>query len=156
MPAGLTPGDFAGVWQLERSITDRLSGQASRFSGQAQFAPRPPQGLDYHESGLLHLGDAVPLVATRRYLWDFVAGKVAVRFADGQPFHDFAPGTTGEGSLHLCGGDTYRVAYDFDQWPAWRVRWQVLGPRKDYAMTSQYQRDMGTTIRGTAIRGTAI
>ena len=131
--------DFAGLWQVERIITDRLSGQAGRFSGQAMFA-RAKNGLDYTEQGLLQMGDGPLLTATRSYRWQFGGPRVAVNFTDGRAFHDFALGVSGPGSDHLCGADLYRVRYDWDHWPLWHVAWDVRGPRKDYLMESRYGR----------------
>ena len=77
--------------------------------------------------------------ARRVYLWrDAEPGAVAVTFDDGRPFHQFD--LTGGEARHACPPDTYRVRYDFSEWPVWTARWRVTGPRKDYLMTSRYRR----------------
>jgi hypothetical protein len=133
----IAPAALAGRWRLDRAITDRLSGQAGWFRGEALLSPEP-WGLAYAETGQLQIGGGPVLQAERRYRWLFDGSQVAVFFADGAPFHRFTPGET-EGQIeHLCGADSYRVTYHWDDWPRWRAHWQVSGPRKDYALDSRY------------------
>lgn len=134
----LGASDFLGDWTIRRTIDDRL-GPPGRFAGVGTFSPAG-DGLRYEESGLLTLGDAPPLRASRAALWDWDGDGVAVRFADGRPFHRFLPAGASPGTDHPCGADLYRVAYDFRAWPAWTATWEVGGPRKDYRMDSAYAR----------------
>lgn len=127
---------FPGRWTLSRSIDDRLTQQTGRFEGEAAFTP-DGEVLIYDERGLLSLGDSPAIVATRRYLWRPDGGRIAVFFADGRPFHSFAPGIPE--AQHRCDPDRYRVTYDFARWPDWTATWDVRGPRKDYRMTSRYR-----------------
>ena len=136
----MTPADFSGHWQVGRVIKDRMGGLTGRFDGQAVLSPLGVDGLDYVETGQLRLGAAPVMTATRRYVWRFKAGVVMVSFADGRPFHSFAPGVGGAGTDHLCGADLYRVSYGFAKWPVWTAVWQVTGPRKDYTLDSRYWR----------------
>lgn len=137
--------DFAGTWRLMRWIEDRRAGLKGQLDGHAHFAC-DAEGLVQDEGGTLRLGTAPPLHATRRYLWRAGAGgRIEVRFADGRAFHDFvlpgvAPGGTTPRAAHPCGGDLYRVRYDFARWPDWSAEWRVSGPRKDYRMVSHYTR----------------
>ena len=135
-PPILTLSDFTGRWTLARTIDDRLTGQAGRFTGTASFTP-DGAGLSYEEEGILSLGTAPPMHATRRYLWRQDGPRIAVCFPDGRAFHDFAPGTAE--AAHWCDPDSYRVAYDFARWPDWTATWEVTGPRKDYRMVSRYR-----------------
>lgn len=130
--------DFAGRWQLQRVITDRLGGQVGYLTGQAAFTQAGPDVLDYHETGDLRIGEGPVMVAARRYLWVFDADGVAVQFADGAAFHRFVPMGHAAGTDHPCGDDLYRVEYDFTRWPIWRATWIVIGPRKDYTSVSDY------------------
>ena len=136
----MTPFDFAGHWQIDRIITDRLGGQEGRFDGTAIVSLLGPDRLDYVETGQLQIGSGPVMAATRQYRWSFQAGMVQVAFDDGRPFHSFAPGVSGAGTDHLCGRDLYRVTYGFSDWPVWTAVWQVSGPRKDYALESRYWR----------------
>lgn len=135
----LTPADFEGVWQIDRRITDRLTGAESRLTGQAQITPGD-DGWLYHETGKLVLAGGAALSSERRYLWRATAGGIAVFFADGRPFHDFVPGQTGAVAPHHCDPDLYRPQYDFDDWPVWTLRWDVTGPRKDYTSVTTHRR----------------
>ncbi len=136
--------DFAGTWQLTRRILDRRAGVEGHFAGTASLL-RDGAGLAYAETGLLTLGSAPPLTAERRYRWaEEAGGRIAVAFADGRPFHSFAPDAgTPAGTptaTHHCPPDDYRVSYDFTRWPDWTAQWEVQGPRKDYRMESRYRR----------------
>ena len=132
-------GDFAGDWRVARAIEDRLSGRPGRFEGVARLRPEG-DGLRYREEGRLWLGDSRPLAAHRDSLWDEDAEGIAVRFADGRPFHRFRPEGRAAGTDHPCGADLYRVTYDLSGWPAWEAEWRVRGPAKDYRMASRYER----------------
>lgn len=126
--------DFEGVWRLERTIR-QADGVTGAFSGQAVFSADGHGALDYVEDGQLTLGAAPAMRATRRYRW---ADGLHVFFEDGRPFHQ-VPAKGGR-ATHLCPPDTYVVDYDFSAWPNWRAKWRVTGPRKDYAMISDYTR----------------
>lgn len=129
---------FEGVWTLERRIEDARDPRPARFDGTALFTAAPG-GLAYLEEGRLTLGDAAPFAASRRYFWRARAGRIAVEFEDGRPFHDFDPRAGAPAAEHDCAPDHYRVAYDFTGWPDWRAEWRVSGPRKDYRMISAYR-----------------
>lgn len=129
--------DFAGSWQLERTISDRAGGPDGRFEGTARLS-HGRNGLIYEEAGELSLAGQQPVNATRRYLWcEAVPGRIAVSFEDGRPFHEFLLAGAAEAN-HFCPPDHYRVRYDFLAWPVWSARWQVTGPRKDYLLVSQF------------------
>lgn len=130
--------DFAGLWQVDRQIDDRL-GQPMRFGGQARLSWEGDR-LIYDEQGQLWGGNGPPLVATRRYLWHADGIRVAVTFEDGRPFHHFDPSRPGSRASHHCAPDQYDVRYEFGTWPVWQSHWQVRGPRKDYAMQTFYRR----------------
>ncbi len=129
--------DFDGNWQIDRHIKDRRAPQLGQFCGTASFHARA-DGLAYHETGLLTLGSAAPLTATRDYLWRWQAGRIHVDYPDGRPFHNFDPAAPG--AHHLCAPDAYSVTYDFNDWPRWLARWRVTGPHKDYTMVTRYKR----------------
>ncbi|MCO4848881.1 MAG: hypothetical protein KC448_13030 [Yoonia sp.] len=131
--------DFLGDWRLTRQITDALHGQNGRLDGLARFVT-DGDGLRYEESGQLTLASGAVLQADRAYLWDAGAAGITVRFADGAAFHQFDPVGQVSGTTHLCGADTYNVAYDFERWPSWCATWDVTGPRKNYRSISHYNR----------------
>lgn len=125
-------GDFLGTWDLDRRI-EQSDGQTARFSGQARWTPQG-QGALHTETGQLTLDRHPPMQAERRYRW---GADLTVWFEDGRFFHRVPP--QGGRSDHWCDPDQYDAAYEFDDWPVFRVTWQVRGPRKDYTMTSLYR-----------------
>lgn len=132
--------DFAGRWQLRRRIEDARAGQILRAEGQGLFTPCAG-GLIYDETVQLHLpGQAAPVTGSRRYLWDQGGDGVAVRFADGRPFHRIALGRAEVRDRHDCAPDHYAVRYEFGAWPVWTAQWTVRGPRKSYQMTTRFSR----------------
>ncbi|WP_375255967.1 DUF6314 family protein [Yoonia sp.] len=130
--------DFVGTWRLRRKIVDHLSGQEGHLQGEAVLTPDGDRRLIYDESGTLVLAHGTEMVATRRYLWDFVGQQVVVTFEDGRPFHQFMPAGDVDGTDHPCGDDFYTVQYHFTTWPIWEAVWTVNGPRKDYVSRSDY------------------
>lgn len=130
--------DFIGLWDLHRSIHDFATGQTGTFRGTARFASGDG-ALNYHEAGEMRLGTGPALWAERRYLWRQGACGIEVYFDDGRFFHLIEPQPRPEAD-HWCDPDSYRVAYDFSDWPRWSARWTVTGPRKNYQMISDYRR----------------
>lgn len=135
--------DFAGRWQVSRRIRDFRAGQVGHFAGTAQF-DRATTGLHYREVGLLTIGTAPPLHASRDYIWHSDGALIHVAYGDGSPFHSFDPAAPK--AHHHCAPDDYHVTYDFTRWPEWRSEWAVNGPRKDYRMITDYRRARGETV----------
>ncbi len=129
--------DFLGTWRLWRRIADLRTGETGRLAGEVGFRPGAG-GLVQHEEGMLTLSGRPPMTATRTYLWTEAPGRLVLRFADGQPFHDFDPDTPCPEAQHPCGQDLYRVRYGFRRWPNWRSVWRVTGPRKDLLIVSAF------------------
>jgi len=125
--------DFEGKWRLSRRIV-QADGVEAQFLGEAVFRPCDG-GLAYQEVGRMILPDQPEMEARRAYLWK---PDLTVWFEDGRFFHQ----VPGEGGAcgHWCDPDQYDGVYEFDDWPEWRVRWRVRGPRKDYRMESEYRR----------------
>jgi hypothetical protein len=129
---------FCGRWSLARRIEDLRAGQSGTLHGEARFEPAPG-GLAYREEGVLHLGGA-RFASSRSYLWlESGFNVIEVRFADGRFFHRFCSDEVRPAAVHDCGDDQYRVRYDFRRWPRWRAEWRVVGPRKDYGISSEYR-----------------
>lgn len=128
---------FVGAWQLNRQIL-QSSGEAFVFEGQADFS-WVESDLHYRETGVVTAPDGRALQAERAYVWQQQAGgKIEVLFDDNRYFHTFSAAEPY--AKHLCGDDLYVVSYAFEHGPRWESTWQVKGPRKDYKMTSLYQR----------------
>lgn len=140
--------DFTGTWTLIREIEDRRIGTDGTLSGQVTIRGTATD-CTYDETGLLRLGSAQPLTATRRYIWVEPGPEtIEVRFADGRFFHRIDLRHPAAQAAHACAPDRYAVRYDFTAWPLWRSEWHVRGPHKNYRMTSAY-RPAGQA-RGTA------
>ena len=129
--------DFAGLWRIERDISDHRGLTSGHFSGLARFAPQA-EGLLYQESGQLVIGANPAMTATRTYFWRSVPEGIAVLFEDHKPFHVITAGQSQPTASHDCPPDQYHVAYDFTEFPVWHSQWRVLGPRKAYEMMSAY------------------
>ena len=130
----MTLQDFEGDWQLVRCIT-HARGETASFEGQACWSPADG-GLLYRETGQLRIEHHPPLEATQSYFWDT---QLNVFFGDGRFFHTVP--VLGGITNHWCDPDRYDGQYDFQHWPEFTVNWKVLGPRKDYRMTSIYRRN---------------
>lgn len=137
--------DFTGRWHLTRRITD-ARGPDAVFTGTATFTP-DDHGLLLHEVGELRLQGQGAFHAARSYLWRPDGAGIAVFFADGRDFHRFDLRGAVAKADHWCDPDTYKVQYDFAQWPLWQAEWRVIGPRKDYVMRSEYRAEDGITAR---------
>ena len=133
----ITLQSFQGEWTLSRTIQDTGTAGTGRFDGTARFSA-DAHGLLYREEGQLVLPGQGAFTAVRHYLWRQDGPLITVNFDDGRPFHQFDPAAPTPNATHLCINDTYRVAYDFGDWPRWTARWNITGPRKDYAMVSCY------------------
>lgn len=143
---------FVGKWQLERTIIDHRNDLNGQMSGSAHFTPLDADALKYEEEGQLVYGAQPAMFATRRYVWrsstaskltnaeQNSAVKVGVEFEDGRPFHTILLDRSMPDDIHHCDPDVYHVSYDFTRWPEWQSVWRVVGPAKDYRMTSVYSR----------------
>jgi hypothetical protein len=128
---------FAGRWQMMRIIENVTEGVIGEFWGEARFEDRPEGGLHCREGGVLRFRGA-DYIAERDSIWMFPGeGRIEVRYADGRPFHAFV--IDDPEAVQHCGDDRYSVSYSFGE-DSWLSRWEVVGPRKDYSMTTRYRR----------------
>lgn len=125
--------DFEGYWRVVRHIFP-AQGPEARFEGTAVWEV-VPKGLSYLEQGLMTLAGQPPMQAERRYLW---TENLSVHFDDGRFFHQVP--VHGGVAKHWCDPDSYELTYDFTCWPGFRVKWHVIGPRKDYRAETEYTR----------------
>jgi len=135
---GIGLDDFVGSWRLVREIEDHRLGQRGRFDGLASFV-RVGGEVVQTERGVLRFGKADPMTATRVYRWREDTDGVAVHFEDGRSFHRFSPRHS-DAAVHVCGNDTYKVTYGFENWPNWTSTWVVTGPRKDLLLRNEFVR----------------
>jgi hypothetical protein len=128
---------LAGVWRIDRQLTDLRLRQTGGLTGTVRFEP-DGDGLRHVETGILRLG-AYEGEAEQIYLYRFPApGRAAVFRRDGSFFHDLDL-TAGRAEVeHLCGADTYRARFAVRGPDRWEVEWRVTGPRKDQVIRTRY------------------
>ena len=128
-----------GEWRMEREIVHAL-GPSDRFEGVSSFRRSGPR-LVQDETGTLMPGrGGPPMKASRRYVWSEGEGRIDLAFEDMRPFHSLPIGVETYATTYLCPPDRYEVSYDFGNFPIWTTVWRVEGPRKDYRMTTRFQR----------------
>ena len=127
---------FRGGWLLVRIIENVPEGIIGEVWGEAEFS-EDGEGLACREQGVMRFGGADHHVE-RTSLWRFPEpGRVEVLYEDGRPFHDFL--TRDPIALSIEEDARYEIVYDFE--PAtWISRWQLLGPGRNYMMTTRYRR----------------
>jgi hypothetical protein len=129
------PGALLGGWRMDRTIEDRLGADDGHVEGRLDLHLEPDGRIRWEETGTWHRSAGE--VAVRRGLWVVpTEDGWWVRFEDGRDFHPWRPGRT---VVHDCAPDLYRGSVTGDL-TAWSVRWEVHGPRKDYAMLTRLSR----------------
>ncbi|WP_426613364.1 DUF6314 family protein [Bradyrhizobium sp. McL0616] len=131
-----------GSWSFDRLI----EGQAT-MQGIATFTPLDEGSLAYREQGHLKLQNGTELAAEREYIFSNSNGGFEVLFKENPPrlFHAISLSASMGGELsgragHLCNLDDYQSTYTFLADGRIVIRHVVLGPRKDYTMTTTYTR----------------
>ena len=130
---------LAGTWELSRTIGEW------NFRGSAVFFVSGPDGLRYEENGILAKPDGADIPASRRYIYRYEAGRIAIYF-DKRPARIFeildlkrAPNGNWEAQAeHACAPDHYASRYAFGP-NAIVITHIVRGPRKGYEMVSNYR-----------------
>lgn len=132
-------GRLRGTWRLERRV-DRQA----RMTGTAVITWREDGHLSYLESGRLRLDDGQEFDSQRQYLFERCPAGFTVLFPEQppRPFHRIilyeANGVLHGGAIHVCGNDRYESRYEFLSEGSFVIRHAVIGPRKDYTMTTRY------------------
>ena len=127
---------FRGQWLMVRIIENVPEGIIGEVWGEAEFVP-DAQGLTCREQGVLRFAGA-DYHTGRTSLWRFPRpGKVEVLYEDGRPFHDFL--TRDPIALTIEDDARYEIVYDFEP-DTWISRWQLLGPDRNYMMTTRFRR----------------
>ena len=131
---------FAGAWEFDRQVEDRITGQDGEAHGMAVFE-RLGDGLVWVETGELMFGGQA-FEASRRMSITPEHGRWLVRFEDGRPFHSLDLSQGRDRAEHLCVADMYTG----DLWvetegPEKRffTSWRVEGPAKDQLIETAYK-----------------
>lgn len=126
---------FVGSWDLTREIRHE-DGRVNHMTGTCTFTRSGPRLLQ-DEWGWLETEEG-RFQASRRYIWKEAERALDVFFADMRPFHSIPLSVPRPQATHVCPPDTYRVAYEFADWPVWHATWSVSGPCKAYVMESRF------------------
>ena len=129
-----------GRWRVERVITDHASGTSGRFDGTAVFAETSPGTLEYHEQGELRFGTYQGEASRRLIYRARPDGTADVYFGDGRDFYHLDPRPGRWTGQHPCGRDHYALVAERLGAAAFRERWQVSGPDKDYELCTTLTR----------------
>jgi hypothetical protein len=116
-------------------VDDRLTGRRGHGGGELRLRPLG-RGLLWREELTVDWGDGRPLRGHREYHLVPVGPGWEVRHADGALFHLWRPGDT---VTHPCADDLYTGVVDGSA-RAWRVVWEVRGPRKDHRIETGFSR----------------
>jgi hypothetical protein len=131
-----TKSYFQGMWLLVRIIEKEPEGIIGEVWGEAEFA-EDGEGLTCREFGVLRFHGA-DYHMERSSLWRFPEpGRVEVRYADGQPFHNFL--TERPIALEITADAAYEISYEFEP-GTWISRWEMVEPEHSYTMTTRYRR----------------
>jgi hypothetical protein len=132
----MQPTDLLGTWCLERSVLDRRAAMRGTVLGTATLTREEDDVVRWEESGEMTFGGrTVPVSRTlevRRSGADTGDLLWTVHFADGREFHPWVWGATVE---HACAPDDYTGVLAGDR-ARWTVRWDAVGPTKDYRLDS--------------------
>ena len=144
------PTDLLGVWQLQRRLVDRRSGQFGHVNGWLELTL---VGSVVHWLELGELEWAGQTFEVTRELHIVRSGDAwEVRFTDGRRFHDWRPGAVVE---HPCAADLYRGLVWVDpEHQRLRVLWDVTGPSKDQRILTRCVRSRSPVVPGR--RGHAV
>lgn len=127
---------FRGQWLLVRIIENVPEGIIGEVWGEAEFVS-DGKGLTCREQGVMRF-QGTDYHTERTSLWRFPEpGRVEVLYEDGRPFHDFL--TRDPIALTIEEDARYEIVYDFEP-GTWISRWQLLGPGRNYMMTTRYRR----------------
>lgn len=120
-----------GKWQFDRHVVDRKSGISHTAQGQLQVTQST-----WQESGIMDTTTHFTL----SYGLQFQENGITVTFPDGQLFYTLDTITENAPIEHLCGDDVYRGQWIYTNANSFTLIWHVIGPKKNYTMTTHYQK----------------
>ncbi len=130
--------ELEGYWNIERQITGSCE---ANFSGYGLFTYQGSNVLNYREEGSLSLNGSF-YDCERSYVFRQLAPLcLAIYFPDGREFLrlDFGDDLRSCGT-HVCGRDIYQASYHFLEAETLETRIAVVGPNKDYLISSLLQK----------------
>lgn len=137
-----------GNWTINRSIisNDITIGTAE---GLAKITQLDSSTLLYKEKVVATLYNSISINATKEYKFVLAEGALTKKFVEpnaDRTFYEllFTEEGTASGS-HLCEKDHYTALYDVSQYNTFSIRYDILGPEKDSAITTSFCRLSGAT-----------
>jgi hypothetical protein len=139
---GVTTLDFLlGTWSVERTIDDRLSGEAGTFHGTASFSREPgDERVRFDESGVVRFGDYSGHATRLLYYSRGVDSSFNLSFANGHHFIQLLLTEGSSSDSHQCRSDEYHITTTVLSDDLLEERWRVLGPAKDYDALTRLMR----------------
>lgn len=128
----MQPTDLIGTWHLARVVTDRRTATTGTVDGTTVLERVGFDEVRWDEAGEMRFGGRTVPVSRTLSVRRRADGDWAVHFPDGRVFHPWVWGAAVE---HACAPDDYTgvLAGDVDRWT---VRWDAVGPAKDYRLDS--------------------
>ncbi|ROP75005.1 DUF6314 family protein [Curtobacterium sp. PhB115] len=128
----LLPTDLLGAWELRRTVDDRRAGVQGIVTGTTTLTTTSPDEVRWDESGVMAFDGRTVPVSRELVVRRNAGGGWTVHFSDGRVFHDWVWRVP---VVHACAPDDYTGAFDGDE-HRWTVRWEAVGPAKDYRLDS--------------------
>jgi hypothetical protein len=134
-----------GLWDVERTVEDHLSGTEGSFLGSAVVVADPlnPATAHYEESGHFHLGTHSGPATRRLDVLRRDDSTAMLLFTDGRPFVDLDLRNGAWESKHPCAEDLYELSTMVVSLNLVQERWRVRGPETSY--------DAFTTLRRISV-----
>lgn len=133
---------FEGSWKFHRVISTQGNAE-----GIAQFTPRKADKdcLDYREDGTFYANNGKTYKIFREYLYRLEKDTISVYFAEKPPrlMHTLEfifPTLKSAKALHQCDCDLYEGFYEFDFPEAFNLSYSVKGPKKNYTISTRFER----------------
>jgi hypothetical protein len=144
--AGLAEGPDAGLAERREAghAEEREAGHAEEPEAGHGEEQGPADGesrvLAYHEHGELRFGGHLGPASRSLFYRELPDGSADVRFADGREFYrlDLRHGTWS--AEHPCRADKYLVTVTRLSPDSFTENWRVVGPAKDYELTTTFTR----------------
>ncbi|MDW3207481.1 MAG: DUF6314 family protein [Alphaproteobacteria bacterium] len=127
--------DPTGRWRLNRLVADGVARRLVRGSGVLVATPGSPGTWRLVETLTFDGYDG-----RRESLWRISGDSLDICYADGAPLVRFDLELARPDAVHLCAPDRYEARLRNGFPDRFALGWRVVGPRKDYAMVTNYQR----------------
>lgn len=134
-----------GVWRFTRSIVHKIPKEQYEGRGCATFSLLGQQtdSLEYYEKvRLQNQATQAEIKGYQAYLYSYSQqhNEIAKYFKDARLFYKLPMGKPECIGHHICGEDNYKATYHFKNHDRFILVYEVLGPRKNYTIHTEYTR----------------